>query len=98
MRCVALLLLAACSTDKPPPPIDRHAPGTCDSIWVANGFDQCEAGCMDATLALNAMGATCMARTTAGMPVGCTATFVADDGATGCCVSQAPNVYFADCQ
>jgi hypothetical protein len=38
-----------------------------------------------------------MARITSGMQVSCTATFDFD-GAIGCCVSQTPHVYFADCQ
>jgi hypothetical protein len=91
------LLVAACSSDPMTPPVDRHAPATCDQIWIANGFDQCEVGCVDATTALNAMGPTCMARITSGMQVSCTATFDFM-GATGCCVSQTPHVYFADCQ
>jgi hypothetical protein len=92
---VLWVLLAACGTTMPPP-VDRHAPATSDQTWIANGFDQCETACVDAQMVLTASGPSCMAKITSGMQVSCTATFDFD-GTTGCCVSQTPHVYFADC-
>ena len=96
VRAIALLLVTACGTSGDGM-VDRHAPGTCDQIWVNNGFDQCEAGCMDASIALNATGPSCAGKTATGRAAACSATFEFD-GVTGCCVSETPHVYFADCQ
>jgi hypothetical protein len=96
-RLLALGFLAACGADDVMMMVDRHAPGTCDSIWTANGFDQCETGCVDSAIALNATGASCDAKTVGGNAVFCQKTFVFA-GVTGCCASQAPSLFFADCQ
>jgi len=94
MRALALaLILVACSED--PPPLPPHEFTDCDAIWEQNGYDQCEAACENSSTALNAMGPACAGRTSNG-PVSCSKTFVYE-GATGCCISSAPSVLFADC-
>ena len=97
MRTIVLVLVTACGGGGGDDMVDRHAPGTCDSVWTANGYDQCEAGCVDSSIALNATGPACTAKTAAGTSANCSATF-AYDGFTGCCVSDTPRLYFADCQ
>jgi hypothetical protein len=96
-KLVALgIVLAACGTDGGMT-VDRHALGVCDSVWTANGFTACETGCMDSSVALLATGPSCQAKTATSSPVSCAKTFVFD-GVTGCCASELPNLYFADCQ
>lgn len=95
MKICVLLVVVACGTTAEPM-VDRHAPGTCDQVWINNGFDQCETGCVDSSIALNAMGPSCTAKTASGRAAACTATFELG-GIIGCCVSESPHVYFADC-
>ena len=90
----SISLAIACASQ---PSVDRHAAGTCDASWIANGFTICEAGCADSNKALLAQGPSCNGKTLAGVAVSCQRTFVFD-GATGCCASDPPNLYFADCQ
>jgi hypothetical protein len=97
---LAALALAAlvpgCAHD-PAAPVDVHAAATCDAAWMRNGFTDCELACADSTVALGAMGPRCAAKTTAGAPVDCPKTFVVG-GVTGCCASDTPHLYFAECQ
>jgi hypothetical protein len=75
---------------------DVHALKACDQAWMANGFQQCEAACVDAQTALGAAGAACQASTSDGTPVSCSKTFVYQ-GVTGCCAADPPRVRFAEC-
>ena len=92
MHRLLLAMLTACGTSGP---VDPHAHVTCDTIWTANGFTDCEQACVDATTALNAMGIGCEATTTTG-PLRCQKTFEFE-GAVGCCASRTPSVLFAAC-
>ncbi len=90
---LALVLLFACGSSTPK---DPYAAGTCDSHWQANGFTSCQEGCVDATKVLGATGPACAAMLDTGSGFQCVATFEVGS-ATGCCVSDKPNLYFAEC-
>jgi hypothetical protein len=77
--------------------VDPHAFRMCDQAWMQNGFDQCEAACVDSSVALLAKGAACEANTTAGSLVSCSKTFVFEE-VTGCCAADQPRLLFAECQ
>ena len=89
----AWLFLFACGTSTPK---DPYAQGTCDASWKANGFTDCDEGCVSATKVLNAKGPACTAMLASGSAFQCVATFETGS-ATGCCVSDKPNLYFAEC-
>jgi hypothetical protein len=98
VRRLLVLTLAACGASGPSDamiPIEPHAHVACDDIWTANGFTDCEEACVDATTALNAMGAGCAAATSSG-PVTCQKTFKFRE-LTGCCASSEHTVLFAEC-
>ena len=78
-------------------PKDPYAGGTCDSHWQANGFTDCEAGCADSAMVLEAKGSACAAMTETGSAFSCIAT-QEFGSAVGCCVSDKPRLYFAECQ
>jgi hypothetical protein len=93
VRAFALILvLSACSDDGPG---DIHAFADCDAAWVRNGWTECERACVSSTIALNAMGTACTARTSVGM-ASCSKTFVFE-GVTGCCISNSPQMLFGEC-
>ena len=95
MRVLAFLLLFGCTGTTTPK--DPYAAADCDSHWNANGFTDCEAGCIDSAHVLGAMGPACQATLETGSGFSCIATF--DFGsAVGCCVSDKPHLYFAECQ
>lgn len=75
--------------------IDIHALVACDQAWTRNGYNECEAACVNSTIALNAMGIACQAHTSAGT-VSCSKTFEFQ-GVTGCCASHSPQVLFGEC-
>jgi hypothetical protein len=93
-----LLALAACSGHggSPDAAPDPQGPGTCDAVWMQNGFSQCDLGCANSSIALAASGPQCQARTSVGNPVDCSKTFVIF-GVTGCCASDPPRLLFATC-
>jgi len=93
---LALVFLIAC-TSTPAAPKDPYAAGMCDSHWQANGFTDCEAGCSDSAQVLEAKGSACDAATEAGSAFSCIATWEFGS-AVGCCVSDKPRLYFAECQ
>ena len=94
MRVLALMFILGCSgTTKPK---DPFAAGTCDSHWTENGFTTCDEGCADAAQVLGAMGSACDGMLETGSAFHCIASF--DFGsANGCCASDKPNLYFAEC-
>jgi hypothetical protein len=92
---VVLVILAAGSCGDGP--ADPHALARCDETWARNGFEQCEAACVDSMTALLAAGAACKASTSAGTLVDCSKTF-AFEGITGCCSAAPPRLHFAECQ
>lgn len=90
---LALVLSAlACGADGP---VDIHAVVACDQVWIANGFTRCEQACVNATIALGAMGTACQAQTASG-PIACSKTFDFQ-GVTGCCATNPPQVLFGEC-
>lgn len=91
---LAWLFLFACSSSSAPK--DPYAAGTCDSHWQANGFTSCDEGCVSSTKVLGAMGAACAGMLANGSAFQCVATFEVA-GTTGCCASDKPNLYFAEC-
>ena len=95
MRAVAFLFLLGC-TSTAAPPKDPYAGATCDASWMANGFDQCEAGCADSAQVLGATGAGCTGALATGESFTCVATFEFA-GVTGCCASDKPHLLFAEC-
>jgi hypothetical protein len=94
---VLALVLAACGAGSDPLPVDPHEVQACDASWTANGYDQCEAACVDSGTALGAMGAACHAATIDGAVVNCSKTFAFED-VVGCCASDPPRVLFAACE
>lgn len=97
MRSLVLVLaLSACTGDDGDAPVDPHAITACDHIWMQNGYTDCENACVSSGPALQAMGAACVAHTSAGQ-VNCSKTFVFQ-GLTGCCSSNKPQVLFGECQ
>ncbi|MBS1123344.1 MAG: hypothetical protein H6Q90_5572 [Deltaproteobacteria bacterium] len=95
MRSIALaLILSACSGGEM---VDPHASLGCDQAWVNNGFNECEAACVDSAIALGAMGQACQATIFSGSTVSCSKTF-AFQGVTGCCAADRPRILFAECQ
>jgi len=93
---VVIVWVASACGSGTSPPVDVHAVEDCDSSWMANGYTQCEAACVDATIALGAMGSACEATTSDGTVVDCSHTLTFHD-AIGCCASDAPRVLFAEC-
>jgi hypothetical protein len=98
MRSLALLwALSACHhTAGIDARVDPREVIACDASWVANGFTQCEAACADSSTALGAMGTACTGTITSGATESCSKTFEFS-GVTGCCVSNPPEVLFAEC-
>lgn len=95
MRSIVLALVVTASACGGDDPIDLHALGACDQVWIRNGYTECEAACENSTRALNAMGSACPAHTSAG-PYSCSKTFELQ-GVTGCCASRSPQILFAEC-
>lgn len=97
MRSIVLVLIVsafACGGDDGGP-IDVHALAACDAAWIRNGYTECEAACVNSTIALGAMGVACQAHTSRGA-VSCSKTFMFE-GVTGCCASYTPQVLFGEC-
>jgi hypothetical protein len=92
---LALIFLAACGSDDPAGPVDAHALVACDNAWKINGYTECEAACVDSSIALHAQGVACEATTSQGS-VNCSKTFVFA-GITGCCISHDPQILFGEC-
>lgn len=95
MRVLAFLFIVGCGGTTTPK--DPFAAGACDAHWSANGFTDCQEGCVDSSQVLGANGSGCAAQLATGDPFTCVATFELGS-AVGCCASDKPHLYFAECQ
>jgi hypothetical protein len=93
---LVLFVLGCCGGDDTEALHEPHDAVACDSAWTANGFTDCEAGCADSAAALGATGPSCDGTLATGSAFACFKTFVYN-GVTGCCASDKPHLYWADC-